>query len=64
MTDVFVVMQDGQRYEGDLETMKRSIEHLIGWKVARGSGIIITDASQELVDFLLDLQKQYPPKLS
>jgi hypothetical protein len=62
MTNVFVVTQNGQRFEGDLETTKRSIEYAVKTMVDLGSGVVITDASPELTEFLLDLQKRYPPK--
>ncbi|TPI86422.1 hypothetical protein [Mesorhizobium sp. B2-8-9] len=63
-TEVFVVTGDGQRYVGTLEQAKVEIEQTVAAAVRRGSGLIITDASPELHDFLIDLNRHYPPNVT
>ncbi|AEG53172.1 hypothetical protein [Sinorhizobium meliloti] len=62
MAEVYVVTGSGQRYVGDLESVKEAIESTVKSMVAYGSGLVIIDASPELTDFLIDLQIRYPWK--
>lgn len=57
--EVYVVI-GGTKFIGTLEDTKKAIEYTVKVKVSIGSGLVITDASPELTDFLLDLQKRYP----
>ncbi|TIW05738.1 MAG: hypothetical protein E5V74_01750 [Mesorhizobium sp.] len=59
----FFVVSNGRRFiESDLERMKVHIEKTVKLMVGMGSGVQITDASPELHEWLLELQRKYPPK--
>lgn len=61
----FYVVSNGQRFvASDLEQMKFAIEKTVKMMVGMGSGVIITDASPDLDEWLLELQRKYPPKIN
>lgn len=61
----FYVVSNGHRFvTSDLEQMKFEIEKTVKLMVGMGSGVIITDASPELHEWLVELGRKYPPKIN
>jgi len=60
MEKVFVQFGEDMRVEGDAAPVKMLIEDHIKSRIEAGSGAIITDASDELHDHILDLVAKFP----
>lgn len=60
MGRVFVQFGGDMRVEGDAEAVKMLIEDHIRSRIESGSGAIISDASDELHEYIIDLVAKFP----
>lgn len=59
-----VTLADGTTITGPLETVKTILAAHIDCQVEIRSGVLVTNSSEDMLPWLLKLQRQYPPVIT